>query len=112
MEHRIEIALPSRVRLGEGPNWHAAGGVLLWVDILGNEVHAYDPATGADTVRHTAQHVGAERIALQDHEGLRAQRQDRERLAHDLVDQHQRLGAARGGHRLGLGAGHGVEHGP
>ncbi|MER6815798.1 SMP-30/gluconolactonase/LRE family protein [Spirillospora sp. NPDC000708] len=61
MEHRIEIALPSRARLGEGPNWHAAGGVLLWVDILGNEVHAYDPATGADTVRHTAQHVGAAR---------------------------------------------------
>lgn len=61
MDHRIETALPARARLGEGPNWHAAGGVLLWVDILAGEVHAYDPATGADTVRHTAQHVGAAR---------------------------------------------------
>ncbi|MGI5171089.1 SMP-30/gluconolactonase/LRE family protein [Spirillospora sp. CA-253888] len=59
MGHHIEIALPARARLGEGPTWHSAAGVLLWVDILESEVHAYDPATGRDGVRRTGQHVGA-----------------------------------------------------
>jgi sugar lactone lactonase YvrE len=56
---RIEVALPVRAELGEGPTWDDAARKLVWVDILGREVHAYDPATGADTVRRTEQHVGA-----------------------------------------------------
>ncbi|MBO2448862.1 SMP-30/gluconolactonase/LRE family protein [Actinomadura barringtoniae] len=55
----IEVALPARAALGEGPTWDTATGELIWVDILGSEVHRYDPATGADTVLPTGQHVGA-----------------------------------------------------
>ena len=33
--------------LGEGPVWHAASGVLTWVDIFGRRIHELDPATGA-----------------------------------------------------------------
>src|SRR4051812_5310805 len=59
MGHAVEVALRTPARLGEGPTWDPAAARLLWVNILGREVHAYDPVTGADTVRHTAQHVGA-----------------------------------------------------
>lgn len=45
---KYDIAVPPTARLGEGPRWDAATGTLLWVDILGQRVHRYDPVTGAD----------------------------------------------------------------
>lgn len=54
-----EVALPARAILGEGPTWDDRTGTLLWVDILARRVHTYSPATGADTVVETPQHVGA-----------------------------------------------------
>ena len=54
-----EIAQPAQALLGEGPTWDAAIRRLLWVDILGSEVHHLDPVTGADEVLRTPQHVGA-----------------------------------------------------
>lgn len=59
MPEAAEVALPARAVLGEGPTWDDRTGTLLWVDILARRVHAYDPATGADTVIETPQHVGA-----------------------------------------------------
>jgi sugar lactone lactonase YvrE len=53
------VAVQTRAVLGEGPTWDAAGQRLIWVDILNSRVHTYDPATGARTVMHTGQHVGA-----------------------------------------------------
>ena len=53
------VALAAEARLGEGPTWDAAAGRLLWVDILGAQVHSFDPATGADRAVRTGQHVGA-----------------------------------------------------
>ncbi|MEU3981619.1 SMP-30/gluconolactonase/LRE family protein [Streptomyces sp. NPDC026672] len=54
-----EVAVRATAELGEGPTWDAGAGRLIWVDILGARVHAYDPATGHRTVRTTHQHVGA-----------------------------------------------------
>ena len=45
---KYEVAVPPEAQLGEGPRWDAATGTLLWVDILGQRVHRYDPATGVD----------------------------------------------------------------
>lgn len=56
---KAEVAVAAGARLGEGPTWDAARGVLIWVDILNSRVHTYDPASGARTVMFTGQHVGA-----------------------------------------------------
>ncbi|MGH3314013.1 MAG: SMP-30/gluconolactonase/LRE family protein [Streptomyces sp.] len=55
----VEVAVRARARLGEGPTWDSARGVLIWVDILNSRVHTFDPAGGARTVMSTEQHVGA-----------------------------------------------------
>jgi sugar lactone lactonase YvrE len=47
----FEVAVPAVVALGEGPRWDAATGTLLWVDIVGQSVHRYDPRTGDDECR-------------------------------------------------------------
>ena len=42
------LALDAGAELGEGPIWDAHAQRLIWVDILGQQVHEFDPATGAD----------------------------------------------------------------
>jgi sugar lactone lactonase YvrE len=59
MTTSYEVAVRAEATLGEGPTWDPATGRLLWLDILGSRLHAYDPTTGRRTVRATDQHVGA-----------------------------------------------------
>jgi sugar lactone lactonase YvrE len=54
----VGIALDARAELGEGPRWHGAERRLYWVDIARNELHRFDPATGADEVRGFEAPVG------------------------------------------------------
>lgn len=54
----VELALDARVLLGEGPSWNEATGQLYWVDIEGNGVHLFDPATGRDRLIDLGQMVG------------------------------------------------------
>src|SRR5439155_11295312 len=57
-----EPVVRAGAQLGEGPVWDPAGNRLLWVDILGSKIHAYDPGSGDDVVlRTTPSHVGAVR---------------------------------------------------
>lgn len=44
----VPVTAPG-AQLGEGPVWHAAHEVLVWVDIVAGEVHRLDPASGVDT---------------------------------------------------------------
>ena len=44
MEYKIVADLQNQT--GEGPNWHAAEQKLYWLDIMGEKMHRYDPATG------------------------------------------------------------------
>ena len=45
----IEVALSIRAEHAEGPLWDAATARLWWVDITGQRVHCFDPASGSDT---------------------------------------------------------------
>lgn len=45
------LILDARAELGEGPRWHAEERRLYWVDIARNELHRFDPETGADERR-------------------------------------------------------------
>ena len=53
-----DLVLDAKAILGEGPIWHAQKQLLYWVNIFGNEVHIYDPATTQDRVINVGQHVG------------------------------------------------------
>jgi sugar lactone lactonase YvrE len=55
----IDVAVRAEAALGEAPTWDHASGTLLWVDILGNEVHRYSPWRDDDAVLEMPQHVGA-----------------------------------------------------
>jgi sugar lactone lactonase YvrE len=55
----FEIAVESTASLGEGPTWDVRTGTLIWVDILGSQVHRWHPSTGAQPSLTTPQHVGA-----------------------------------------------------
>ncbi|HEU4702838.1 MAG TPA: SMP-30/gluconolactonase/LRE family protein [Conexibacter sp.] len=45
--------------LSEGPEWDERDDTLWWVDIVGQSVHHYDPATGTDVAFDLGQPVGA-----------------------------------------------------
>ena len=53
-----ELILDARAELGEGPHWDAARQRLWWVDILGSQLHAFDPISGRDESFATGAHVG------------------------------------------------------
>ncbi|WP_331281532.1 SMP-30/gluconolactonase/LRE family protein [Saccharothrix sp. NRRL B-16314] len=55
----IEVAVRAEAALGEAPTWDHASGTLLWVDVLGSEVHRYSPWRDDDAVLEMPQHVGA-----------------------------------------------------
>jgi sugar lactone lactonase YvrE len=55
----VEVVLEPRASVGEGPTWDERSNTLVWVDIMANTVHVYDPVTGADRAVDVGQPVGA-----------------------------------------------------
>jgi len=53
-----ELVLDAHAQLGEGATWDAAGGRLVWVDILRGQAHRFDPAAAGDRAVDVGQHVG------------------------------------------------------
>lgn len=43
----VECVWDAKAVLGEGPCWDARHNALMWVDIKGQRLHAFDPLTGA-----------------------------------------------------------------
>jgi len=58
-QDEAELVLDARAEHGEGPMWHAAENVLVWVDIARHLVHLYDPASGNDRTIDVGQPVSA-----------------------------------------------------
>lgn len=55
----VEVAIAAEATLGEGPVWDVETATLVWVDILGERVHRFDPSTGEDTSLDVGRPVGA-----------------------------------------------------
>lgn len=53
-----QLVLDARATLGECPRWHEGEKRLYWVDIVENELHRLDPASGRDEVRRFDEPVG------------------------------------------------------
>lgn len=60
----VEVVVDTRSLVGEGPFWHAEKGVLVWVDIMSNRLHAYDPATGNNSTLEIEQPIGAAAVRV------------------------------------------------
>jgi L-arabinonolactonase len=56
--YEVERVLDIRARLGEGTLWDPAAGVLWWLDILGQQIHRFSPATGANRSWPTPEQPG------------------------------------------------------
>jgi len=61
--------LEANARVGEGPVWDDRSGTLVWVDIMGNLVHRYDPAHDRDHKIDVGMAVGAA-VLRRDGQGL------------------------------------------
>lgn len=46
----FKIAVRANAIIGESPIWSARRNRLLWIDIIGGQVHSYDPAIGHEDV--------------------------------------------------------------
>lgn len=57
--YSLELLLDLKATLGEGPCWDRRNGLLYWVDIKENAVHAYDPYKGMNRTIRLDQMVGA-----------------------------------------------------
>jgi sugar lactone lactonase YvrE len=55
----VDVVLRTRASVGEGPVWDSRSNTLVWVDIMNNAVHVFDPASGQDRSVDVGQPVGA-----------------------------------------------------
>lgn len=58
MAQQVELVLDARALLGEGPSWHEGEQKLYWVDLEGQTLHCYDPATAQDQTWGLPEKIG------------------------------------------------------
>jgi sugar lactone lactonase YvrE len=59
LDQRVDVVLDVHASVGEGPVWDNRTNTLVWVDIMNNAVHVFDPASGQDRAVDVGQPVGA-----------------------------------------------------
>jgi sugar lactone lactonase YvrE len=58
-DQEVQVVLDVHASVGEGPVWDERTNTLVWVDIMNNLVHVFDPASGQDRSVDVGQPVGA-----------------------------------------------------
>ncbi|WP_332633391.1 SMP-30/gluconolactonase/LRE family protein [Halalkalibacter flavus] len=59
MSYQVEIAVPAKATLGEGPHWDHENERLYWVDILEKKLHIYEPQKSENRTITFEQYIGA-----------------------------------------------------
>lgn len=54
----VQLLLDAQAKLGEGAIWDSRQQRLLWIDILGQTLHRFDPVAGKDQVIDVGQFIG------------------------------------------------------
>jgi sugar lactone lactonase YvrE len=54
----VDLIVDAHAVVGEGPIWDSVSNLLYWVDIMGNKLHVYDPASATDAEHDVGQPVG------------------------------------------------------
>lgn len=57
--YQVEVALPSRAELGEGPTWDDRTQSLLWVDVVAGKLHRFRPDLGTDVAAEVGSPLGS-----------------------------------------------------
>lgn len=57
--HEVDVAVKRRALLGECPRWDERENLLYWVDIDAMQLHRFDPASGASSVRQLDEPIGS-----------------------------------------------------
>jgi len=70
----VSVVLPYTCQLGEGPVWDTKNNAIIWLDILADTIHRYNPATQQHTTFKTGQMPGS--IVLRKSGGIIAAMQD------------------------------------
>ena len=47
----VSVVLRASAQIGEGPVWDARTQRLYWVDIVGQQLHVFNPSDGTNTTR-------------------------------------------------------------
>lgn len=59
MANELKLVVDAKAALAEGPCWDDQRNLLYWVDIMGMNLHVYDPHLNANRTYHMGQYVGA-----------------------------------------------------
>ncbi|SFM43613.1 SMP-30/gluconolactonase/LRE family protein [Salibacterium qingdaonense] len=59
MNKKAELIVDEKALLGEGPTWDEHQNVLYWVDIMGENIHRYDPKQQINQTINAGQEPGA-----------------------------------------------------
>ncbi len=56
---KIDVVLPHRCLLGEGPVWDEKNKTICWIDIVNGEIHEYSPGGKSHKTIRVDQMIGA-----------------------------------------------------
>ncbi|MGY4688697.1 SMP-30/gluconolactonase/LRE family protein [Salibacterium sp. K-3] len=59
MNKKADLIIDEKALLGEGPTWDEHGNVLYWVDIMGENIHRYNPENQDNQTINAGQEPGA-----------------------------------------------------
>jgi len=58
MNRQVALVIKAHALQGECPSWHEEKQLLYWIDVLGKQLHVYQPETDIDRIINLGKLVG------------------------------------------------------